>query len=194
MKIVPRIAILLLLQTAALAAMIGMKQHTLMTGTEVLLETEPIDPRSLFRGDYVRLNYKISQLELEQLDGDDKFERGEEVFVVLSPGEKYWNAVSIHHGMPQPAAPAVAIQGQAEWTADRIFDRDTATEHSGSVLQAKYGIENYFVPEGEGRELEMRGGNNAHVVDIRIAVDKNGDAGIKAVLVDGEEKYVESLF
>ncbi len=46
------------LQTLALFAMVGMKQYTLSAGTPVLLETRTVDPRSLFRGDYVRLNYR----------------------------------------------------------------------------------------------------------------------------------------
>ena len=50
------------LQTLALVGMIGVQQYTLNEGTPVLLETEPIDPRSLFRGDFVILNYAISDL------------------------------------------------------------------------------------------------------------------------------------
>ena len=48
------------IQTGVLVAMVAMKQWTLTTGTPVVLETKPVDPRSLFRGDYVRLNYAIS--------------------------------------------------------------------------------------------------------------------------------------
>ena len=40
--------------------LIGYKQLTIVTGTTVLLETVPVDPRDIFRGDYVTLNYAIS--------------------------------------------------------------------------------------------------------------------------------------
>ena len=33
------------------------------SGTQVILATEPVDPRSLLRGDYVILNYQISDPE-----------------------------------------------------------------------------------------------------------------------------------
>ncbi len=36
---------------------IAYKEYTLRTGTEVILKTMPVDPRDLFRGDYVTLNY-----------------------------------------------------------------------------------------------------------------------------------------
>jgi hypothetical protein len=59
------------------------EQWTLETGVPVLLETQPIDPRSLFRGDYVRLNYTVSDLDLDVLSGEDEFRRHDDVYVVL---------------------------------------------------------------------------------------------------------------
>lgn len=38
------------------------KEKTLANGTLVLLELAPVDPRSLMQGDYMRLNYAISQV------------------------------------------------------------------------------------------------------------------------------------
>src|SRR3989344_3350182 len=91
-----RMVVIIALQTVALLGMIGIKQYTLATGSPVVLKTQPIDPRSLFRGDYVRLNYAISQLELEKLEGENTFERGDTVYVVLRPGAEYWEPVSAH--------------------------------------------------------------------------------------------------
>jgi uncharacterized membrane-anchored protein len=56
----------------------------------------------------------------------------------------------------------------------------------------RYGIENYFVPEGEGRALEQP--EEDEEVTILVAVDRYGNAGIKAVLVNGEVRYEERLF
>ena len=39
------------------------------SGTEVILATLPVDPRSLFQGDYVVLNYSISRLDATQMEG-----------------------------------------------------------------------------------------------------------------------------
>jgi hypothetical protein len=69
---------------------------------------------------------------------------------------------------------------------DRLFQYPYVT--SG----VRYGIENYFVPEGEGRALERPKPNEK--VTIQVAVDRYGRAGIQAVLVNGQPRYVERLF
>jgi uncharacterized membrane-anchored protein len=56
----------------------------------------------------------------------------------------------------------------------------------------RYGIEHYFVPEGEGRALEQPA--EVEEISILVAVDSAGNAGIKAVLVNGEVRYEERLF
>lgn len=60
------------------------KEYTLRTGTEVILKTEPVDPRDLFRGDYVVLNYEISTLDLEEIPVEDPyFEYNDRIYLVL---------------------------------------------------------------------------------------------------------------
>lgn len=54
-----------------------------------------------------------------------------------------------------------------------------------------YGIENYYVSEGSGYTLE-RPADNARV-SVRVAVNRNGHAGIAAILLDGRERHVEKL-
>ena len=60
MKSFSKIAFILIvvLQLASLGAMIAKRVHLLNTGKKILLKCEPIDPRSLFSGDYVILNYE----------------------------------------------------------------------------------------------------------------------------------------
>ena len=178
--------LVVVLQTAALVGMVAAKQHTLITGTPIVLETEPIDPRSLFRGDYVRLNYAISSLNYADLEGDKDFERRDQVYVMLREGGKFWKAVSIHRAMPDYGPESVIIRGEVQysgiWTGEG--------NHDG--INVRYGIENYFVPEGEGMALERPA--EGETVSIMIAVDKKGDSAIKAVLINGSVRYEEKLF
>ena len=51
-----------MVQIVLLAAMITDRAQILRDGTEVKLQTRPVDPRDLLRGDYVVLGYDISQL------------------------------------------------------------------------------------------------------------------------------------
>ncbi len=179
------LAVVAVLQTAALVGMVAIKHRTLITGTPVLLETEPVDPRSLFRGDYVVLNYAISSLAYAELAGDDDFRRRDPVYVALRKGDTYWEPVSIHREMPTRAPDTVVIRGEVEYWGR------TNGVRTGRI-RVRYGIENYFVPEGEGRAIELP--RNDGKVAILAAVDGDGAAAIKAVLIDGVVRYQERLF
>jgi uncharacterized membrane-anchored protein len=183
---IPLLALVVALQTAALVGMVAIKHRTLITGAPVLLKTEPVDPRSLFRGDYVVLNYAIGSLDYGALEGDNAFRRHDDVYVVLRRGDAYWEPVSIHHEMPAHGPESVVIRGEVQYPGVWIDgeNRDGINVH--------YGIESYFVPEGEGREIELP--RNEGKVAILVAVDGGGAAAIKAVLVDGMVRYQEKLF
>ena len=176
-----RTLLILVIMTLALAGMIARKQYTLNTGTLVLLETQPVDPRSLFRGDYVRLNFSINSLSPLTLEGDDAFSRGDSVYVVLEQGARYWEAVSVHRRRPDTGPGKPVIKGRVRDGTVPGIDR----------LTVDYGIENYFVPEGQGLELERVPVTGR--LDLRIAIDRFGNAGIKEVLVNGRVRYREKL-
>jgi uncharacterized membrane-anchored protein len=59
-------------------------------------------------------------------------------------------------------------------------------------LNIKYGIESYFVPQGEGREIEQA--RNQGKVSVVAAVTPSGRAAIKRLLIDGKPVYDEPLF
>ncbi|MPY75699.1 MAG: hypothetical protein GEU87_15720 [Alphaproteobacteria bacterium] len=169
------------LQTIALIAIVGVKQWTLATGTPVLLETQPVDPRSLFRGDYVILRYAINRLDAGLPGMPGVFKPGETLYVTLREDAPFWKPVSVHSARPEPQPGAVVIKGEIRYDARGV-----------KAVEMRYGIEEYFVPEGEGREIERprRDGK----VSILVAVDRFGNAGIKAVLIDGVTRYEEKLF
>lgn len=56
-----------LLQVAFLGWTIVSRAAVLRDGTEVTLKVEPVDPRDLLRGDYVRLGYGIGQVRVSLL-------------------------------------------------------------------------------------------------------------------------------
>jgi len=195
MKLWLKIALLVGVEFAALVAMIGDKQWTLNTGTPVVLQTEPVDPRSLFMGDYARLAYGISRLRLDgdmALGGDKDFKRHETVWVALKADPEGAQAVSVHHRRDAVAPGLLALKGEVQSVNDYAWDRTTNKSVKQRTLQVRYGIEQYYVAEGTGRQVERpRGGEK---VAIRVAIDARGKAGILAVLFDGRERYRETLF
>lgn len=174
--------IVALLQSAALGWMIYDRISLIEHGREMVLDTIPVDPRSLFRGDYVILNYPISSLEPATLDGDDEFARGDMAFVTLRKSDAgTWEAVSLSRSYPPEAS-----------TSGGMVLRGKARYDGGKTLLMDYGIESYFVPEGEGKALE--GLVRERKLQVLLAVASDGEAAIKGLLVDGELRYEEPLF
>jgi len=100
------IAAVALGQAAVLGWMIWDRTSLLANGREVVLEVIPVDPRSLFRGDYVILGYDISRYKLPP--GTTPPKRNDFFYVTLRKGEgdtfKPWNALPWRTG-PLPSDP-----------------------------------------------------------------------------------------
>ncbi|HEX2248748.1 MAG TPA: GDYXXLXY domain-containing protein, partial [Gemmatimonadales bacterium] len=62
-------------QLAILVGMIGLRAVPLVTGQTVLVRVEPVDPRDLFRGDYVILSSDFSRVSRERIEGLPEYER-----------------------------------------------------------------------------------------------------------------------
>ena len=196
MTIWPKIALLVAVELIALAGMIADKQWTLNTGTPVVLQTAPVDPRSLFMGDYARLAYSIGRLPLDgesTIGGDKDFNRHDTVWVAIKPDPDGATAISMHHQRSAIPAELLALKGEVQ-NLNTTYEVDQTTKKSipHRILQVRYGIEQYFVQEGTGRQVERpRGGEK---VSVRVAIDARGKAGIQAILLDGQERYRETLF
>ncbi|RLP24435.1 GDYXXLXY domain-containing protein [Mesorhizobium sp. YM1C-6-2] len=176
-------------QIAFLSWMIAGRAAILRNGQEVLLKVAPIDPRDLLRGDYVRLGYEIRNVPVKLVAnapaGDFVTEQGPILVRLGKDEDGYWRVRSAALGEPQEQPPSgeVDIRGTVSggWTL--------GPEASFSV---DYGIDRFYVPEGEGRAIEtdMR----ERPFGILAAVASDGTAQIKA-LMDGDTKlYEEPLY
>ena len=148
-------------QLIFLIGFISVKETALRIGTEVVLQTVPVDPRSLLQGDYAILDYKIAQLPRHMEDPPT----GDTVYVVLyelaTQGPEVWRARNYQYD--RPPATQVFIKG-------RIDSRG----------RLDFGIGTYFIPEGTGHIIEL-----AQDVKVAVKLDTDGNAIIKQVLVDG---------
>jgi Uncharacterized membrane-anchored protein len=167
---------------------IAYKEYTLRTGTEVLLRTIPVDPRDLFRGDYVTLNYEISTLDMEKLPSEESdFYNDETVYLALELKNGYGIPKKIYTTPPEDG---LYIKGKVK---DVIYDWETdesgitTEEATIKELRVDYGIESYFVPEGRGMEIEKAQQTGKTEVTAKIIIDKYGNAVIKSLLIDGKE-------
>lgn len=170
------------LQIGFLSWIILARAAVLRDGTEVLLKVEPVDPRDLLRGDYVRLGYEISRIPVAMvtnMPADGTVAAGP-VHVRLREGANgYWEPVSATLGTAPAGAGEVDLAGTvaAAWG---VKPEDT--------LSVDYGIDRFYLPEGEGLAIErdMR----VRSFGIVAAVGADGRPQIKA-LMDGETKLFE---
>lgn len=177
----------ILLQCAILVLMVVDRTQILREGREVTLQTRPVDPRDLLRGDYVVLGYDISQLPAGALAGQPAAERNPVVFVKLAPDANgLYQAVSVHAEPVTVTVPEVLIRGRI------VYSCGSTSRTFCDKLQIRYGLESYFVPEGEGRKLEQA--RNQQKLRVVAAVLPSGRAAIKRVLLDGEPVYEEPWY
>lgn len=134
-------------QIAILIGMIVLDGLPLVLGERIKLKVVPVDPRDLFRGDYVVLDYEFSRVEPGSVAGlaagttnlrnpyDHELE-GQEVFVSLVPSGDHHEAAFRSTKRPDSGP----------------YIRGTLTNPWRQRLDC--GIEAYYVQEGEGRRLE----------------------------------------
>ena len=170
-----------LVQAALLAWLIVDRALVLARGTEIRLATVPVDPRDLFRGDYVVLSYPISNLRSDQLEAADEFSVGQTIYVSLRNDAGDWKAVAARHSRPDGGP---VLKG-----------RVTGSSNCGGSCRAyrvDYNLEKFFVPEAKGREIEQL--RNERRVQVDVAVASTGRAALKRLLIDGAVRYEDTLF
>lgn len=179
------IAVVALVQTAVLASMVYGRVALLRDGREIVAEVIPVDPRDIFRGDFVILGYGFSRAEVPVPEGTVQ---GDTVYVTLKPGAapEQWEVVSVAGSYPsQTGEPEnVVLKGIVNYIS-------RPGEGEPPVAGIRYGIESYFVPEGTGRELEQQ--VREKKISAVLAVGRSGDVAIKALVVDGQRLVEEPL-
>jgi uncharacterized membrane-anchored protein len=132
------------LQIAILAVMIATPLRTILSGQSVLLRVVPVDPRDLFRGDYVILSYEFSrvpnEIAVEMASGKLA---ADTIFVTLEPEQDGRHYRATHFGLSRPAE-GIYLRG-------RIKNR----------FSIEYGIESFFVQEGLSAEVVVDSKGNA---------------------------------
>lgn len=180
----------MLLLVTGLLALVESRARILRSGTEVRLKSAPVDPRDLFRGDYVVLSYAISSVNAGP-NGEHGFRRGDEVFVTLGrDAEGFARVIGVAKTRPTVAGTDVVIAGRVESTGGCAVNDAGAFDCSAGRdrLRIAYGLESYFVPQGEGRAIET---TERARIEVVAAVSASGEAAIKRLLIDGKLVHAE---
>ena len=173
------LVLVLALQSAWLLGTAFTQERILRVGQLILLETQPVDPRDLLRGDYVRLNYTISTVPRGEFFAPALAADvlpGTTVYVALAPSgtNGFYQLARASTEWFTPASNEVVLRGQVAqswWT-------------SAGPIRVEYGLEKYFVAEGTGHPTGK--------LTVQAAVTKSGRANIREVFVDGKP-YAEAM-
>jgi uncharacterized membrane-anchored protein len=124
----------------------------------ILLQVEPVDPRDMFRGDYVTLGYSFNRIP------SGIYQSGQPVYVTLVP-----TAAGRHYRTGQflvePPASGVFIRGTAQ-----------------SAYRARFGIESYYVQEGTGHDYENAVRRRS--LWAEVALDRQGNPSLRRLVIE----------
>ena len=174
-----------------LAVMIESRATILRDGAEIVLRAGPVDPRDLLRGDYVALRYDdVSTVDRALFSGawPDR-NRYVPLWLTLTPGEDglaVVKAVTLVKPVPGEAG-AVYMKSKP-----LMLYKQDATQAGSAPIALKFGIERYYVPEGEGLEIEKA--RNEHRTTVAVRVSGSGEPQIARLMIDGETLYQEPLY
>ena len=195
-NVIGRVPLLLRYILAALVlcglilATVVQRAGILRSGQEVRLEVVPVDPRDLFRGDYVVLGYRIGTVDMPK-DVTTSFTRGQQVFVTLRPdASNKAQAVAISAERPAVSGTDIVISGVVSAASTCPLNEAGVSDCKlGSrAVGVRYGLESYFVPEGEGKKIEL---TPKALLEVVAAVAPSGQSAIKRLLIDGKPVYDE---
>ncbi len=179
-----------LVLSGILVWMIVDRARLLQTGREVVLKTEPMDPRDIFRGHYARLNYEISRIPsnlVEDLKPGVYASGGSAIHVILAPGgDGFWHPVRALLGTPRTIAPGrVMLKGRLKWTIDG---------GSSGAIAVTYGIERYYASRKRALDVERLGRDRDTPVGVIVRVSPAGKAAIAGLMIKGRKVYEEPLW
>jgi uncharacterized membrane-anchored protein len=164
-NIIKGLSITMVLQLFVLCGMVVKAALPLYTGIEVRVKTVPVDPRSMFRGNYARLNYEITTLPANAFSNENEIRFGEVVYISLQPGEDgLYEFADATLGKP----------------LDGVFMRARITSNS-QPYRVKYGIEAFFAPKEKALQLESDLRNGGIAV---LMVSDDGSVALKDVVPD----------
>ena len=170
------LVVIVLAQVLWVALTATMNEIARDSGTRVLLNSQPVDPRDLLRGDYMTLRFDITNVPRDKVRGTIPDELvGKAIYVALTPSGKFHEVAFASFALIPPQAAQVVIRGVIDerlmgW---RNEDKDATSKRPLSVA---YGLERYYVPEGTGTPTGK--------LTMEVAVDASGHSQIREVFLD----------
>jgi uncharacterized membrane-anchored protein len=166
----------LALQTAWLLGTVIAQEYALAHGKIILLEARRVDPRDVLRGDYLILNYTISDVPTNRFSPPvaKDLPYGTKIFVALTAEtNRFYEVARASTNEFTPSVNEILLCGRSE---ERWW--------STNSIHVTYGIENYYVAEDTDNPIGK--------LTVQAVVPASGHPKIKEVFVDGKP-YAEAM-
>lgn len=137
-----------------LLAMTIKPQATVLFGKEIVLETKAYDPTDLFRGDYVAINFAISDVpkSMVTLSPDKVYNKN--LYVSLKQEGKYYVVDQVSEAKPKQG---VYLKGKFQ---------DSFNETNS--FRVDYSLDKYFAEQGSGKDLEQESFKGGLIGTVRV--------------------------
>jgi uncharacterized membrane-anchored protein len=171
------LVVAVVLQLCILSGMVVKAAMPLWNGTEIRVKTVPVDPRSLFRGNYARLNYDFTSLPEGVFGGSNEIGAGSEN--IFGPNHELRIGEVVYTSL-QPGTDGLYEYAGAslEPPQEGIFLRGRITGFYPEI-RVNYGIDAFFAPKEKALQLEkdLRDGGVAVLM-----VTSDGHVALKDVI------------
>ena len=153
---------------------------TYYQGEEILIKTKPYDPRNVFRGDYVSLNYEIAEVSIDKVPKEFKDINvsnkliNKKLYAILKKNGNYYVVDYISFEKPKNK---LYLTGKYEYP---IFDenlkesekveylKEAKNTPSVKGISVSYNLDKYFVPENTGHKLEDLSRKGSLIAKVKV--------------------------
>jgi uncharacterized membrane-anchored protein len=170
---------IVVLQLLFLLGEAATNEMALRGGRVVTLRAHPVDPRSLFMGNYLALSYDdistINLATIRRAEPAGAFRYGRTVYVGIEPRKPWAIARVLTTSRPPRQATMPYLRGRVTG----IYE---------STIDVQYGLERYFIPETVQRKvnrLQWAWGRHRPRITVEVSLGRVGQGLIRRVLVDG---------
>ncbi|MCB8818504.1 GDYXXLXY domain-containing protein [Desulfosporosinus shakirovi] len=137
-----------------LLAMTIKPQATVLFGKEVVLETKAYDPTDLFRGDYVAINFAISDVPKSKVPLSIDKVYNKYLYVILKQEGKYYVVDQVSETKPEQG---LYLKGKFQNSFNET-----------NTYRVDYSLDKYFVEQGSGKELEQESFQGGLVGTVKV--------------------------
>ncbi|GEL78344.1 GDYXXLXY domain-containing protein [Tenuibacillus multivorans] len=148
--------IVVTLQVVFLVGMAGLNYFFEEFSQIIQLETEPYDPRDVFYGDYVHLNYTAESIRPENWFASEDVKPNQVIYVLLKPDERgIYRVKAASDKKMDPNEDEAVIR--ARYLNQEFED----------AYRVNYGLSRYYIEEGTGEKFDTT--NDKMIVTIALS-------------------------